>query len=287
MVKFLSLESSTGRMFEFSKEPKDGFEEHTYEGTDKVKKTVYRKYYTEGLYGYLRSLHTIEESMGDKKVQMVRIVVEDETGDLWSLKFPMKTGKGGLTDFTVGTFRTIHSLVEGRCYRFFPYVIEDKEKLDKNGKPRRSSGMSIKIARVEPSRAVDDANKIPALTLSYTKKKDGVEEFVKGDVPQVTWKPGIDGNVMDTMERDVFLWNHAKEHWIGQNFKLGGGKAQTFDSTKEGIPEKQRATPQEEAQSEGGKRPASAPKKEAEKPEVSISQAPAGEMIDDDDDLPF
>lgn len=238
MNTYLNLDMSTGRLFEYSKDEKEGFEIHTFENKkDNTVKTSYRKWYNEGAYGSLKSLCTTEKKLGAVNALHFRIVLQDAEQNNLVIDFPMKNMRNQWNDFAVSILLRLQFLEADKCYRFFPYVIEDEKNLDKNGKPRKSYGFAINYARLEPL-GVDKVNKIPSLTRTYTKKgEDGTPVLVKGDVPAIVWAEGVgDKMELDTKERDLFLWNSVlKPHKIGADFKLGGSKVAEFDSTKEPV----------------------------------------------------
>jgi hypothetical protein len=281
MNVYLSLDAGLGKFFEYSKEAKEGFEK--VETTkDNVTKVSYRKYYNEGVFGYLRAVHTREKEMGKDgmKVTHVRIIVQDDKSDNYVMEFTLKNQKGGLTDYSVSTLCHLPFLKEGVCYRVFPYAIENT---DQKGKVRKNYGVSFALARLS-DKAVDTVNKIGKLTITR-KDKDGKE--VKGDLPAVEWTEGLDDKmVMNSQKRDVALWNKLKEHKFGETYTLGSGKAKTFDSKAEGI----------DAQPVEGETPRAAKPVAQKAPEATTTQAAPTVATsvqtmeledDDDDDMPF
>lgn len=301
MNNFLNLDMSTGRLFEYSKDPKDGFVEHIYENKkDNTVKTSYRKWYDEGAFGYLKSLCTTEKKLGAVNALHLRIVLQDAEENNLIIDFPMKNIKGQWNDFTVSVLMRLQFLQEDVCYRFFPYVLEDEKKVDKKGKPRKSYGIAINFARLTPTIGVDKKNKVQALTRTYTKKEeDGTLTLVPGDVPAVQWVEGVDDKMaMETRERDVYLWNVLKEHKIKSDFKLGGGKVAEFDSKEEPVAKAAPAgtvvqkTP-EQPTTNTASTPASTGKNAMERARpaetpvaTNVSSTPAANS-DEEDDLPF
>lgn len=285
---FLNLDMSAGQFFEYSKEEKPGFVLHEKE--DKKTNTVtrtYRKYFRDGVFGYLRALHTHEKTMGKggQKVTHVRIVLADDEENLTIAEFPMKDVKGQLNSFSVSLFQHVKSLVEGRCYNFFPYAIENEEKTRKN------YGTVVRLARLSPSLEYDKVNKLPKTTIGYYKKEaDGSSTLVPGEMPPVEWKLGLDDKpAMDTTNRDIALWNLFKSCRINPDFKISvSGGAGTFDSSKEGIAEKPMGSAPAPAPAKAATANTATPATPAaqqQMPKVEHTIATADD--DDDEELPF
>jgi hypothetical protein len=287
---FLNLEMSTGRFFEYSKEEKPGFELHEQVNKqNNTTKKTFRRYLRDGAFGYLRSLHTHEKTMGKDgpKVTHVRIVLADDQENLTIAEFPMKDQKGQLNSFSVSLFQYAKTLVEGRCYNFFPYAIEDEKT------KRKNYGLTVRLARLEPL-TYDKTNKLPKTTISYYKKDEqGNSVLVKGDIPAAEWQMGLDDKpVMVTTNRDIALWNLFKECRIAPDFKISAnnGGAGTFDSSKEGIAEKPVGSAPVEAKPKATApkaAPTAAPTATPTATLPKVEHTVAGVDEEDDEDLPF
>lgn len=254
---YLELEMSTGRMYQYSKTEKDGFTKTVTENpTTKVQTISYRKYFEDGVFGNLIGLSVRDTNFGKR----LSVVLDHPVDDLtYFMTLPLFDAKDRITSFATSVIRCIKSLEQGAPYRFYPYAIEDKENIGKDGKPRKNYGVSIRVARLEDN-AIDDVNKLPMLTLEKVERHaDGTETIIPGDVPRIEWKESVTGEPKaDTEKRDKFLFTLLKEYEIALS---GGATKKTFNS----------------------KDPASTPvaaATQAEAPALStITQAPAQESV--------
>lgn len=288
MTNFLTLEMSTGKLFQYSKDEKPGFVEHVVDKDGTITKS-YRKYFEEGILGRLKSLHTIEKRMGDKgNVQQVRIVLQDEKEDSYVIDFPLKNQKGGLNDYSVSVARYMPALEENKDYLCLPYAIENT---DDKGKVRKNYGISFYRAKLS-SMAVDKTNRLPVLSVEKKRKTEtGDVEVIPGDIPAVEWEQGIgDKMQINSQKRDLYLWNEVfKKHKINADFRLSKSSYAQFDSTKEddSKPEdKPKTTARATATPTQTRKSAIENARPSEDlPKTNVSTASTIE--DDDDDLPF
>ncbi len=280
---YLELEGSTGRMYEYSKEEKDGFIKHTAENP-KTKKTSisYRRYFEEGVYGNLKGLSIRETDFGQKLSVFLDNPVDDKR---YFLSFPIFDPKNDIATYATSIIAYLPNLIEGKPYRFFPYAIEEEA----NGKTRKKYGVSIKIARLSDG-AVDDVNAIPRLSFEYVKKNPtGDDEIVAGDVPKTEWEEDFAGKMQpNNKNRNKFLWNTLKEHLIIS--EDGGSTKKTFNSMEENEDDPNLNPKQEEKAVSPNKSFDSEVEKKAEPKKEATKKAAVVEESDDDDDdskLPF
>lgn len=276
-VTYLNLESSTGHLFEYSKEPKEGFEKHEFE-KDNVTKVTYRRYFKHGIFGRLVNITSKETDFGTH----MSICMEGEE-EKFFISFPFFTQKSQITDWARTVIAYIPGLEEGKAYRFFPYVIENEN--ERTGKKYKNYGCSFRYARLS-DQAIDDVNLPPQLTNQFV-NKDG-EITKEGDIPAIEWEeaPG-DKIVANTKKRDKYLWAIFKEQRVGDPTLVSGGSGQkrTFNSKEEGDDAPQTPAPSKKAPAKESKGsvPAAPPLKE----EPKVIAGTAEEDDDDDSELPF
>jgi hypothetical protein len=265
---FLRLEASTGTFYEHSKEPKEGFER--FEATNPQTGQIvvsFRKYHKDGMFGRLTGMHLKENKFNDRTVLTLCISLVDGE-NRYQAEIPYEDAKGNISSFAESFITYMPGMEKDTAYRVFPYVIEDKEKADKSGKPRKTYGVSVKYARLS-DRAVDDENKVPKLQYSSLDKETG--EVIKRDVPLIDWKENFKGGAtMDKTERNKYLHGVVVENSI--EYAGGGGTKKTFNSKEE-----QGSAPQPQAQQQA----------QAQPENVKTAEAPVAATVDDDEELPF
>lgn len=171
MSKFLNVQFTDGRIYEMSKEPKDGFEEHISTKGNKS----YRKYYTKGVFGTLKSIEKRDSPIGEQ----IQLVLVDKTGDYQNLQFGLYDVQNNVDNrFAENLIRTLPNMKVGENYRIFPYVIDASES-NKYG----SSGVSVVRADIQ----TETANKEDKVELAFRYlKKD--EVATENDVPKLEFK---------------------------------------------------------------------------------------------------
>ena len=162
MKKFLSLNYRDGKLFESSKEEKDGWEKYTSEKG----KVTYRDYYLKGVTGEFVGTKFRESEYGN----------EIQLGFKWEdtvfvIGFKLKTQKGNFDDtFVIPLLQVLPNLQLGETYTIFPY------RFTPDGSKYESKGVSIKDA--------DGKTVERKISLSYYKQG----ELVEGDIPAIVWK---------------------------------------------------------------------------------------------------
>lgn len=284
---YLQVEGSTGKLYEYSKDPKEGYVEHRYVNKAGVTSITYRKYHNNGVYGTLLNITTRDSAIGPQ----LSVAMENAEGDRMYINVPLQDAKSNFANYAQAIIAYMPGLIPGRVYRMFPYVIEDQKKGTK------STGVSFKYARLSDL-AVDDNNLPPKLSYEVV-DRDGVVTKA-GDIPALEWELGVlDNPVANASKRNKYLMSVLKDHPVGDP-NIGGGTKKTFDSTAEG---EQTAPPkmESEAKKPESKETAKASEKTAglspNKEFDSTAKMPAVEVEDgapvtsleddDDDDLPF
>lgn len=166
-MKYLNLDFKTGSFYEYSKEKKEGFEEHL----NKDDVTVYRKYYKKGVTGTLESVGIYEGFNGNQELS-ININMDGETH---ACKVSLKdSSKMVDSNFAEDIIKVLVKLEKGMNLTVSPYnFIPKGEAYSKRGISFKSNG--VKIDR--------------ALSNSYY--KDG--KLVEGDIPAIVWTKNKQG----------------------------------------------------------------------------------------------
>lgn len=259
---YLDLDYKNNCFYEYSGSPKEGFEEHT-NGAGKVS---YRKLFKAGVYGLLQSVSVLKNQRGIT-IMSFRMLLND---DLYLLSFPLYDQKGNFDNrFIEPLIPMLSNLQKEGAYRIFPWAMESETAKKKDGTPRVNYGVSIKEANLD-NLSVGDTKIGPT---HKRRKKD--ETFdAKIHLPDLefveeygSWKP----TAVSVDARKAFLKGLLDEALENLGY----------------VKQEQNTNPQAEAQT-----PAEQPKTKPQTQEATVATAadiaaPAVEIEEDYDDLPF
>jgi hypothetical protein len=163
---YLQLEFMSGKVFEYSKEPQEGYVAFT----SKTGKVSYRKYH-QGFTGELDSVSIRDTNFG----QEVSVTLKDESTAFY-FNIALKDQKDFVdSSYAEDLISKLPNLEKGRTYTINPYrFMPEGNKYDK-------TGVSIKQGDLKIEKA---------FTNSYI-DKEGVK--VEGDIPAVVWKKDATG----------------------------------------------------------------------------------------------
>lgn len=166
MTKYLQLEGKTGRIYEYSKTEKEGFEKY-----ESSKGNVsFRRYLNTGLYGVLQNVSVRDSKIG----KQIEVAVKND-GDFHKLQLPLYSQSGDIENrYAESLIRFLPNLKKGQGYRFYPYAI-DQEDSD-----YKMYGVSV-IESPNPEAEEKGAKIEPHLTYSKEPSKDT-------DIPNLEWK---------------------------------------------------------------------------------------------------
>ena len=225
MAKFLNVQFTDGKVYEQSKEPKEGFEEHV---STKGNKT-YRKYYTKGIFGTLVSVEKRESPIGEQ----IQVTLKDKTGDYQNLQFSLYDTNGAVDNrFAESLLRVLPNLKKGENYRVYPYVMEAQGDY-KYG----SSGVSVHKANIE-AETVNKEDKVEVF-FRYLKKE---ETPTANDIPKLEFKEQRGKNrptAVSIEAKTNFLYDVLEKYSIkgeGQQTSTPPTQTKTVDETKSFIP---------------------------------------------------
>ena len=258
--------SGGGVLYQSSRDPKEGFEEHI---NDKTGAVSYWRVFWNGIEGYLSDIFVLGQEMNGAKTKFLSIKISDEEGN-YVIKVPLMTPRGGINSY-------VKSLV-----RYLPNI-DLKRKIvinpahAKKGEQYAHGNFFISYARETP---------------------DGKDEFIQQYYKngQNGW-PGrvestdIMGNKkFDYTAQDAFAYQVLNKYI--QSIKTDGVKpAQSASQNNAGEATTQTPPPSYQAQAQKQTPPPSyqqVPPQAAQAPSFgSQQQPPQYHPFGDDDDLPF
>ena len=231
MAKYLQIEGKAGRVFEYSKAEKEGFEK--YESS--TGNVSYRKYYNKGVYGTLLNVSIRPSKIGEQ------LQVSVKNGDEYvNLQFPLYTEKGNIDSrFAESIIRFLPSLEKGKGYRFYPYAIEQE------GTSYMNYGVSV-INSPNPE-AEEKGDKVEPF-LEYSKTPKGDKQ-----IPNLVWKESAGKNKPSAVSleaKDEFLFDYLKEAVDGHLKYEGGSSNTSQESTPKDTPKSEESKPKDVTPSE-------------------------------------
>lgn len=258
--------SGSGLLYQSSREPKEGFEEHINEKTGAVS---YWRVFWNGIEGYLSDINVREVEFNGVKAKYVSIKISDEDGNYF-INVPLMTQKGGINNY-------VKSLV-----RYLPNIdLERKVVINpahaKKGDQYAPGNFFISYARETPD------GKDELIQQYYKNGQNGWPDRVEST--------DIMGNKkFDYTGQDAFAYQVLNKYI--QSIKTDGVKpAQSASQNNDGEATTQTPPPSYQAQAQQQTPPPSyqqAPPQTAQAPSFgSQQQPPQYPPFGDDNDLPF
>lgn len=258
--------SGGGVLYQSSRDPKEGFEEHINEKTGAVS---YWRVFWNGIEGYLSDIFVLEQEMNGAKTNFLFIKISDEEGN-YVIKVPLMTSRGGINSY-------VKSLV-----RYLPNI-DLKRKIvinpahTKKGEQYAPGNFFISYARETPD------GKDELIQQYYKNGQNGWPDRVEST--------DIMGNKkFDYTGQDAFAYQVLNKYI--QSIKTDGVKpAQSASQNNAGEATTQTPPPSYQAQAQQQTPPPSyqqAPPQTAQAPSFgSQQQPPQYPPFGDDNDLPF
>ena len=258
--------SGGGVLYQSSRDPKEGFEEHINEKTGAVS---YWRVFRNGIEGYLSDIFVLEQEMNGAKTNFFFIKISDEEGN-YVIKVPLMTSRGGINSY-------VKSLV-----RYLPNI-DLKRKIvinpahTKKGEQYAPGNFFISYARETP-----DGND-ELIQQYYKNGQNGWPDRVEST--------DIMGNKkFDYTAQDAFAYQVLNKYI--QSIKTDGVKpAQSASQNNAGEVTTQTPPPSYQAQAQKQTPPPSCqqvPPQTAQAPSFgSQQQPPQYPPFGDDNDLPF
>lgn len=258
--------SGGGVLYQSSRDPKEGFEEHINEKTGAVS---YWRVFWNGIEGYLSDIFVLEQEMNGAKTNFLFIKISDGEGN-YVIKVPLMTSRGGINSY-------VKSLV-----RYLPNI-DLKRKIvinpahTKKGEQYAPGNFFISYARETPD------GKDELIQQYYKNGQNGWPDRVEST--------DIMGNKkFDYTTQDAFAYQVLNKYI--QSIKTDGvNPAQSAIQNNDGEATTQTPPPSYQAQVQQQTPPPSyqqAPPQTAQAPSFgSQQQPPQYPPFGDDDDLPF
>ena len=258
--------SGGGVLYQSSRDPKEGFEEHI---NDKTGAVSYWRVFWNGIEGYLSDIFVLEQEMNGAKTNFLFIKISDEEGN-YVIKVPLMTSRGGINSY-------VKSLV-----RYLPNI-DLKRKIvinpahTKKGEQYAPGNFFISYARETPD------GKDELIQQYYKNGQNGWPDRVEST--------DIMGNKkFDYTTQDAFAYQVLNKYI--QSIKADGVRpVQSPSQNNAGEDTTQTPQPSYQAQAQQQTPPPSyqqAPPQTAQAPSFgSQQQPPQYPPFGDDNDLPF
>lgn len=257
--------SGSGLLYQSSREPKEGFEEHINEKTGAVS---YWRVFWNGIEGYLSDINVREVEFNGVKAKYVSIKISDEDGNYF-INVPLMTQKGGINNY-------VKSLV-----RYLPNI-----------------DLKRKVV-INPAHARKGDQYAPGnFFISYARETpDGRDELIQqyykngqNGWPDRVESTDIMGNKkFDYTAQDAFAYQVLNKYI--QSIKTDGVKpVQSASQNNAGEATTQTPPPSYQPQAQPQTPPPSyqqAPPQTAQAPSFGGQQPPQYPPFGDDNDLPF
>lgn len=257
--------SGSGVLYQSSKEPKEGYEEHV---NDKTGAVSYWKVFWNGIEGYLSDIEIREVDYSGAKTKYVAIKISDDEGN-YIINVPLMTQKGGINNY-------VKSLV-----RYLPNI-----------------DLKRKVV-INPAHARKGDQYAPGnFFISYARETpDGRDELIQqyykngqNGWPDRVESTDIMGNKkFDYTAQDAFAYQVLNKYI--QSIKTDGVKpTQSASQNNAGEATTQTPPPSYQPQAQPQTPPPSyqqAPPQTAQAPSFGGQQPPQYSPFGDDSDLPF
>lgn len=202
--------SGGGVLYQSSRDPKEGFEEHVNEKTGAVS---YWRVFWNGIEGYLSDIFVLEQEMNGAKTSFLFIKISDEEGN-YVIKVPLMTSRGGINSY-------VKSLV-----RYLPNI-DLKRKIvinpahTKKGEQYAPGNFFISYARETPG------GKDELIRQYYKNGQNGWPGRVEGT--DIMGNKKFDYTAQDTFAFQVF--KQYLEKFKAENEKSGQDRSQGMGAT--------------------------------------------------------
>lgn len=224
---YLSIEFGSGRLYEYSKKEKEGFEE--FEGKNGIS---FRRYLNKGLYGIFQGVSIRSSDFGDQ----LSIHMKDIDGNNVYTSVPLFDNNGSIGDYAADLIAYLQDLKVDYMYRIYPYAIDNE---GQNGKVYTNRGISIKYSVDDlAEEEVRDDYEVVKLTQSrYTGSRDN-RTLVEGDIPAKEWTEKLGKPVLNTDARDQYLYEILMENAedARKSKKKSGNKTEEGSTSKGPAP---------------------------------------------------
>ena len=175
---YLQLEFGSGMFFDYSKEPKEGYEEHTSTKSNKS----YRKYYKEGVSGVLESVSLYESKFGTQ----ISMNVKEEDNVYFLPVALLDQGDNVDDNFAESLIKFLPLLNKGDNVKVLGYNFIPK------GDQYSKIGMSVSVGGEKLKSKLTNAyyKKLKDANGEFIKDEKGQfkKEYVEGNIPAIDWQ---------------------------------------------------------------------------------------------------
>ena len=257
--------SGSGLLYQSSREPKEGFEEHINEKTGAVS---YWRVFWNGIEGYLSDINVREVEFNGINAKYLSIKISDEDGNYF-INVPLMTQKGGINNYVKSLVRYLPNIDLKRKVVINPAHA-------KKGDQYAPGNFFISYARETPD------GKDELIQQYYKNGQNGWPDRVEST--------DIMGNKkFDYTAQDAFAYQVLNKYI--QSIKTDGVKpAQSPNQNNAGEATTQTPPPSYQAQAQPQTPPPSYqqdPQQPAQAPSFGDQQPPQYPPFGDDNDLPF
>lgn len=257
--------SGSGLLYQSSREPKEGFEEHINEKTGAVS---YWRVFWNGIEGYLSDVSVREVEFNGVNAKYVSIKISDEDGNYF-INVPLMTQKGGINNYVKSLVRYLPNIDLKRKVVINPAHA-------KKGDRYAPGNFFISYARETPD------GKDELIRLYYKNGQNGWPDRVEST--DIMGNKKFDYTTQDTFAFQVF--KQYLEKFKAENEKSEQNRGQSIGAT----PTAQTPPPSYATQAPSQTPPPScqqAPQQPVQAPFFGGQQPPQYPPFGDDNDLPF
>lgn len=257
--------SGSGLLYQSSREPKEGFEEHI---NDKTGAVSYWRVFWNGIEGYLSDVSVREVEFNGVKAKYVSIKISDEDGNYF-INVPLTTQKGGINNYVKSLVRYLPNIDLKRKVVINPAHV-------KKGDQYAPGNFFISYARETPD------GKDELIQQYYKNGQNGWPDRVESW--DIMGNKKFDYTAQDTFAFQVF--KQYLEKFKAENEKSGQERNQGMGVT----PTAQTPPPSYQPQAQPQTPPPSyqqAPPQTAQASSFGGQQPPQYPPFGDEDDLPF
>lgn len=213
-----------GTMFQYSKDAKEGYQEHT----NSKGKISYRKYYNTGVEGQLKQLSLRKNEHLNNREELE--ILLNNVGDEYKLSMPVLNNNGDeVDDFVEAFIRQLPNMKLGETYNINNWRLNKGDVINGEVVNYTNSGVTVK----------KDGEKV-GYALSYV-----TDNNPKGDIPKLEWKEVAGKNRPTAVSKEsklVFLYETLQKEVTRLSGTTATAESNSSSKPKNEVP---KASPQE------------------------------------------
>lgn len=183
MTKYLNVNVSDGKLYEYSKEKKEGFDAHF---NSKGELKGYRKYQSNVIGEFVSVVERKNPNLNNQLEFL--LTLKDSSGEYNVVTISAENMRGNYSNYAESLIRHLPFLKKGTIYKttFFNFIPKDSDK--------KISGISFKTS---------DDQSLENLKQIFNKKDGGQTD---GDIPAIEWKVIKGKNVPNSEAQQSYLY---------------------------------------------------------------------------------